>query len=70
MYVLRGKWILLGLIIVVGIVIAVKDRTHQPVAGIPASLERIIRMRIDMILTALSLIHIFAMLSTAKWFMQ
>ena len=52
MYVLRGKWILLGLIIVVGIVIAVKDRTHQPVAGIPASLERIIRMRIDMILTA------------------
>jgi hypothetical protein len=51
MYVLYGRRLLLGLIAVISIVITLKGIPHRPVAGIPLSLERVINMRLDMLLT-------------------
>ena len=51
MYVLYGKKLVLGLIVIVGIVFILKGIPHQPVGGIPLSLERLINTRLNMLLS-------------------
>lgn len=51
MYLLSGRKLLLGLIAIISILVTLKGVPHRPVGGIPLSLERLINMRLDMLLS-------------------
>ena len=49
MYVLNGRRLFAGLIVIIGIVLALRGIPYQPIGGIPLSLERIITMRLNVL---------------------
>jgi hypothetical protein len=51
MYVLQGKRLLLGLIVAITAFMMLKGIPHKPVANMPLSIDRVIRMRLDMLLS-------------------
>lgn len=51
MHVLYGRRLLLGLIAVISIILTLRGIPHRPVGGIPLSLERLVSMRLNMLLS-------------------